>query len=176
MRLLTRPGRDAKRCGPLQEFGLGYLAGPQSFRAPSRGSRRGPMRGAPPVATGMEGLVTASTLLVWAEPWRQSVMTGRRGCRSQPLHRDTPPEDVHLDVAGLLARGSSPEVPPSRDKVPVTRFGLRLAAYSCGGGLRHHTGFPLSSRAERPKNHDAIRLGAGRTRCQAGHKDIYIWT
>ena len=39
----------------------------------------------------------------------------RRSRRPQAIHRDTPPEDVHAVAAGLLARGSSLSVRPSRD-------------------------------------------------------------
>ena len=69
---------------------------------------------------------------------------------SQPHHRDTPPEDVYVVEAGLLARGSM-----LLSGLPETFAGLsdfvgqRLAAYSCGGssGFGHfgRTGFPLSS-------------------------------
>ena len=53
---------------------------------------------------------------------------------SQPHHRDTPPEDVYVVEAGLLARGSS-----LLSGLPKTLadfsdlVGQRLAAYSCGG-------------------------------------------
>ena len=68
---------------------------------------------------------------------------------SQPHHRDTPPEDVYVAEAGLLARGSV-----LLSGLPETIAGLsdlvgqRLAAYSCGGssgfGVFGRTGFPLS--------------------------------
>jgi len=53
---------------------------------------------------------------------------------SQPHHRDTPPVDVYVVEAGLLARGSM-----LLSGLPKTLSGFsdnggqRLAAYSCGG-------------------------------------------
>ena len=68
----------------------------------------------------------------------QSDTSGFRGdksrAESQPHHRDTPPEDVYVVEAGLLARGSV-----LLSGLPETNCGLsdfvgqRLAAYSCGG-------------------------------------------
>jgi hypothetical protein len=65
-----------------------------------------------------------------------------RVAESQPHHRDTPPEDVYVVEAGLLARGSG-----LLSGLPETFAGLsdfvgqRLAAYSCGGS----SGFPPAS-------------------------------
>ncbi len=53
---------------------------------------------------------------------------------SQPHHRDTPPEDVYVVEAGLLAHGSV-----LLSGLPKTFAGFsgvigqRLTAYSCGG-------------------------------------------
>ena len=68
----------------------------------------------------------------------QSDTSGFRGdkrrAESQPHHRDTPPEDVYVVEAGLLAHGSM-----LLSGLPETNCGLsdfvgqRLAAYSCGG-------------------------------------------
>ena len=53
---------------------------------------------------------------------------------SQPHHRDTPPEDVYVVEAGLLARGSSLLSGLPKTLAGLSDFvGQRLAAYSCGG-------------------------------------------
>jgi len=70
--------------------------------------------------------------------------SGQREARaeSQPHHRDTPPEDVYVVEAGLLARGSV-----LLSGLPKTFSGLSdfvgqpLAAYSCGGS----SGFGFSA-------------------------------
>ena len=65
---------------------------------------------------------------------------------SQPHHRDTPPEDVYVVEAGLLARGSVLLSGLPETLAGFSDFvGQRLAAYSCGGSAGHYTGFPLSS-------------------------------
>ena len=53
---------------------------------------------------------------------------------SQPHHRDTPPEDVYVVEAGLLARGSQLlSGLPKAFAGFSDLVGQRLAAYSCGG-------------------------------------------
>ena len=53
---------------------------------------------------------------------------------SQPHHRDTPPEDVYVVEAGLLARGSGLLSGLPKTFSGFSDFvGQRLAAYSCGG-------------------------------------------
>ena len=53
---------------------------------------------------------------------------------SQPHHRDTPPEDVYIVEAGLLARGSMLLSGLPETFAGFSDFvGQRLAAYSCGG-------------------------------------------
>ena len=70
---------------------------------------------------------------------------------SQPHHRDTPPEDVYIVEAGLLARGSMLLSGLPETFAGFSDFvGQRLAAYSCGGSAgfsretARFTGFPLS--------------------------------
>ena len=82
---------------------------------------------------------------------------------SQPHHRDTPPEDVYVVEAGLLARGSV-----LLSGLPETFSGLSdfvgqpLAAYSCGGssGFGHYgrTGFPLSFGKTLPEEPRRLRV------------------
>ena len=82
---------------------------------------------------------------------------------SQPHHRDTPPEDVYVVEAGLLARGSM-----LLSGLPETNCGLsdfvgqRLAAYSCGGssgfGFFGRTGFPLSFGPNEPEEPRRVQL------------------
>lgn len=62
---------------------------------------------------------------------------------SQPHHRDTPPEDVYVVEAGLLARGSMLLSGLPKTFAGLSDFnGQRLTAYSCGGssglGLTPH--------------------------------------
>ena len=69
-----------------------------------------------------------------AEVTRLDSAGDKRRAESQPHHRDTPPEDVYVVEAGLLAHGSV-----LLSGLPETNCGLsdfvgqRLAAYSCGG-------------------------------------------
>ena len=97
----------------------------------------------------------------------QSDTSGFRGdkrrAESQPHHRDTPPEDVYVVEAGLLARGSV-----LLSGLPETNCGLsdfvgqRLAAYSCGGssgfGFFGRTGFPLSFGPNEPEEPRQLQL------------------
>lgn len=62
---------------------------------------------------------------------------------SQPHHRDTPPEDVYVVEAGLLACGSMLPSGLPKTFAGLSDFnGQRLTAYSCGGssglGLTPH--------------------------------------
>jgi len=76
---------------------------------------------------------------------------------SQPHHRDTPPVDVYVVEAGLLARGSV-----LLSGLPETNCGLsdfvgqRLAAYSCGGSSGFAPASLLASGGTSPKNHDGF--------------------
>ena len=91
----------------------------------------------------------------------QSDTSGFRGdkrrAESQPHHRDTPPEDVYVVEAGLLARGSV-----LLSGLPETNCGLsdfvgqRLAAYSCGGSSGF--GFPLSFGPNEPEEPRRVQL------------------
>jgi len=72
---------------------------------------------------------------------------------SQPHHRDTPPVDVYVVEAGLLARGSV-----LLSSLPKTLAGFsdivgqRLAAYSCGGSAGFAPASLLASEKRTPKN------------------------
>ena len=76
---------------------------------------------------------------------------------SQPHHRDTPPVDVYVVEAGLLARGSMP-----LSGLPETLAGFsdiggqRLAAYSCGGSSGFTPASLLAPDQTGPKNHDGF--------------------
>jgi hypothetical protein len=72
---------------------------------------------------------------------------------SQPHHRDTPPVDVYVVEAGLLARGSVllsglPETLAGFSDI----VGQRLAAYSCGGSAGFAPASLLASEKSTPKN------------------------
>jgi hypothetical protein len=72
---------------------------------------------------------------------------------SQPHHRDTPPVDVYVVEAGLLARGSVllsglPKTLASFSDI----VGQRLAAYSCGGSAGFAPASLLASEKRTPKN------------------------
>jgi hypothetical protein len=83
--------------------------------------------------------------------------SARRKARaeSQPHHRDTPPVDVYLVEAGLLARGSM-----LLSGLPKTLAGVsdnggqRLVAYSCGGSSGFAPASLLASEKRIPKNLD----------------------
>ena len=76
---------------------------------------------------------------------------------SQPHHRDTPPEDVYIVEAGLLARGSMLLSGLPETFAGFSDFvGQRLAAYSCGGSSGVSPASLLASGRTSPKNHDGF--------------------
>jgi hypothetical protein len=93
----------------------------------------------------------------------QSDTSGFRGdkrrAESQPHHRDTPPEDVYVVEAGLLAHGSM-----LLSGLPETDCGLSDFCWTAAhrlqlrGQLRLRTGFPLSFGPSEPEEPRRLQL------------------
>lgn len=108
-------------------------------------------------------------VVVAAGTWKTHTRRGGKHRRNpQATNRDTPPKDV---CAAGRSPGSRVRAParPSRRPAPVTTFGRRLAAYSCGGSSgialpigEERTGFPLSFRQSAGRTYDGpiLRLPA----------------
>src|SRR5438876_11858 len=127
---------------PVSISAFSSAAPDQKLSSASFSSRRGPMRGVPSEATAseeVEFVVADIGLTPKVGGKGRSDTSGFRSgnearAESQPHHRDTPPVDVYVVEAGLLARGSM-----LLSGLPETLAGFsdiggrRLAAYSCGG-------------------------------------------
>jgi hypothetical protein len=129
-------------------------------------SRRGPIRGVPSVATGSEEADFVEDDIGLPQMFGgkgQSDTSGFRGdkrrAESQPHHRDTPPEDVYVVEAGLLARGSM-----LLSGLPETNCGLSDFCWTAArrlqlrGQLRLCTGFPLSFGPNEPEAPRRVQL------------------